>query len=234
MNKYFFLSPFFLCALMYADQTQETFLKAGAYYEQGRMADALTLYKKISSPYPSVFYNSGLCHYSLGDYSQALVAARKAERWGNGELRKKAFQVVVLTQKKLGVEKDTSWYERAVAVHAMMPGYFLRFLFLLVLALVSLIVVLQRDTKRFFVGGVFFLVVTGSCCAYDYWFSKQQYGIVISNKAFVYAGPDKQFHKVAEIQTGRQVKVVEQDHSWYKVYFPAGQGWVEQTDLGLF
>lgn len=233
MKKYTLKALFFLCGMAQADQVQETFLKAGAYYEQGRLADALALYKKIPSPYPSVFYNSALCHYSLGEYSQALAVVRKAERWGTRELSEKASRVVVLTQKKLGVEKNAAWYEAALAVHTKLPGDVVRFLFLLILACVSVLVWLGRG-RRFRVGGFFLLIVTGSCCAYDYWFSKQQYGIVISKGAFVYAGPDKQFHKVAEIQAGCQVKVVEQDHSWYKVYFPAGQGWVEQADLGVF
>ncbi len=235
MINYFFRALFFLSAVaVQADQTQETFLKAGAYYEQGRVAQALELYKKIQAPYPSVFYNSGLCHYALEQYPEALVALRKAQRLGNRELYKKASHAVVLTQKKMGVSETSSFFETALKVHTMLPGDWMRFLFLLVLGLFSVMVFLGRSTPRFLMMGVLLLLITGTSCGYDYWFSQQQYGVVIAKGAFVYTGPDKQFHKVAEIPAGQQVKVVEQDHSWYKVYFPAGQGWVEQADLGVF
>ena len=234
MNKYFFKALFFLSAMVHADQTQETFLKATAYYEQGRVAHALELYKKIESPYPSVFYNRGLCHYALEQYPEALVSLRKAQRLGNRELYKKAFHAAVLAQKKVGVSDESSFFEAAVAVHTLLPGDWVRFLFLLVLALFSVMVLAGRATKRLLAVGILLLLITGTGCGYDYWFSKQRYGVVIPKGAFVYTGPDKQFHKVVEIPAGQQVKVVEQDQSWYKVYFPAGQGWVEQADLGVF
>ncbi len=234
MNKYFFKALFFLSAAVHADQTQETFLKAGAYYQEGRVAHALELYKKIEAPYPSIFYNCGLCHYALEQYSGALVAFRKAQRLGNREVCKKASSAVVLTQKKLGITNDSSFFETAVTMHALIPGDWVRFLFLLVLALFSLMVWLGRETTRLLVVGIFLLLITGTACGYDYWFAKQHYGIVISKMACVYAGPDKQFHKVADLPMGQQLKVVEQDHSWYKVYFPVGKGWIEQADIGVF
>jgi tetratricopeptide (TPR) repeat protein len=234
MNKYFFKALFFLSAAVHADQTQETFLKATAYYEQGRVAHALELYKKIESPYPSIFYNRGLCHYALQQYPEALVSLRKVQRLGNRELYKKASHAVALVQKKMEGSDEASFFETAFAVHTLLPGDWVRFLFLLALAIFSIMVFMRRVTIRLGVVGVFLLLILGIACGYDYWFSRQQYGVVISKTAFVYAGPDKQFHKVAEIPAGQQVKVVEQDQSWYKVYFPAGQGWVEQADLGVF
>ena len=234
MNKYFFRALFFLSAVVHADQTQETFLKAGAYYEEGRIAHALELYKKIQAPYPAVFYNRGLCHYALEQYPEALVALRKTQRLGTREVYKKASRAVALTQKKMGISDDSSFFETALTIHTIVPGDWVRFLFLLMLTLFSLMVVLGRVTTRLLLLGSILLLTTGVGCGYDYWFSQQQYGVVISKGAFVYTGPDKQFHKVAEIPVGQEVKVVEQDHSWYKVYFPAGQGWVEKDDLGVF
>jgi tetratricopeptide (TPR) repeat protein len=234
MNKYFFRALFFLSAVAHADQTQEAFLKAGAYYEEGRIAQALELYKKIQVPYPSVFYNCGLCYYALEQYPEALVAFRKTQRIGNREVYKKASDAVILSQKKLGIADTASFFETALAIHALIPADLFRFLFLLVLALFSLVVLLGRTTLRLVLVGVFLILSTGGVCGYDYWFSKQQYGVIISKMASVYAGPDKEFHKVAEIPAGQQVKVVEQDHSWYKVYFPVGKGWIEQADLGVF
>lgn len=217
-----------------ADQTQETFLKAGAYYEQGKITSALELYKKIENPYPSVFYNRGLCHYSLEHYSHALADFRKAQRLGNQELYHKASQAVILAQKKLGIVEKSSFFEMAIAFHKWIPAEVVRVLFLLLLTFFSLGVWSGRASRRFVVGGFFCLVMTGIGCGYDYWFSHQHYGVVIPKVACVYAGPDKQFHKVGEVPIGHQVKVVEEDHSWYKVYFPAGQGWVERADLGMF
>jgi tetratricopeptide (TPR) repeat protein len=225
---------FLMIFSLHADQTQETFLKAGAYYEQGKITAALELYKKITVPYPSVFYNRGLCHYSLGHYSQALADFRNAQRLGNRELYNKVSHAVLLAQKKLGVSQNSSFFEMAMALHNRLPGEWLRLLFLLFLTLFSLLVLSGKIFARVRAGLLFCVVMTGIGCGYDYWFSHQRYGVVIPKVAGVYAGPDKQFHKVGEIQIGDQVKVVEEDHSWYKVYFPAGQGWVEQSDLGMF
>lgn len=219
---------------LFADQTQEAFLKAGAGYEQGRVKQALELYEKITVPYPSVLYNRGLCEYALGSYARALADFRRAQRTGSQELFAKASRAVALTQQKLGLAHDSSLFHFRMAAHTVVSGDFLRLLFLMVMAGLALLVMLRRSTRVRLLVFTILLVSVGACCGYDYWSKKQVYGVVIVPQAILYAGPDKEFHKVGEVPAGHQVKVVQHDQSWYKVYLYAGQGWVEQADLELF
>lgn len=217
-----------------ADALQETFLKAGAHYEQGHMKQALELYEKIDTPYPSVFYNRGLCHYSLGAYPQALADFRRAQRMGNKELFSKASQAVALTQKKLGMAPDSCIFHAQMAAHTIFSGDLVRALVIAFLMLLALLVMFNCYTVKQIVVLIGLIISLGSCCAYDYWFSRQRYGVVVAKQALLYAGPDKEFHRVGEVAAGQQVKVVQQDQSWYKVYFRPEVGWVEQGDLELF
>ena len=217
-----------------ADVVQETFLKAGVEYEQGHIKQALELYKKMDTFYPSVFYNRGLCQYSLGVYPQALADFRRAQRMGNKELFEKASQAVVLTQKKLGIDPDSFLFGSQMALHTLFSGDFLRILIIMLFMLLVLLVMFRRYTVKRLVALIGLIVGLGSCCFYEYWLSQQRYGVVVAQQALLYAGPDKEFHRVGGVSAGQQVKVVQQDQSWYKVYFHSEVGWVEQSDIELF
>jgi len=216
-----------------ANQTQETFLKACAQYDQGQVKEALALYGSLEQKTPSLLYNIGSCYYALGQYVKALSAFRKVERQGNARIAKKAHEAIVRIQEKLQLPRDTHWYTAALMAESYVAIYLVQLLFL-----VLLITILVLLWFKLFIGlKVFFLSIllgmSGAFCAFDYWFSRQAYAVALHEQVSVYAGPDKEFHKIGQLRLGQEVKVVQESQSWYKVSFQEIVGWVEQTDLDL-
>jgi len=234
MKKMYFLLLTALAHSVHADQVQESFLKAGALYGQGHIKQALDLYQHSTALYPSLLYNRGLCHYALGAYPAALADFRRAQRQGNQELFAKASQAISFTQKKLDLPEDSALERLQLRVISFVPADGIKLFFLFLLASVVWLVMRRRFTGRVRYIFIFLLMTAGICCVAVHRLSKQQCGIVIPSSASLYAGPHKQFHKVGEVRAGQQVKVVQQDQSWYKVYFRGEQGWIEQADLELF
>lgn len=219
--------------MVYANQTQETFLKACAQYDQGHVKEALSLYESLEHQTPSLLYNKGLCQYMLGEYAKALSSFRKVERQGNTRIAKKAHEAIIIIQKKLQVPHDSHWYTTALLAESYVALYLVQFLFLLLLITILVLFWFKLFTglKVFFLS--ILLVMSGAFCAFDYWFSHQIYAVVVHEQAAVYTGPDREFHKIGQLRLGQEVKVVEESQSWYKVSFQELIGWVEQTDLDL-
>lgn len=217
--------------VLFANQTQETFLKACAQFDKGHVREALELYTSLDVQSPTLWYNIGCCYYILGQYAQALVAFRQAERTGTISLVKKTAIMVRKVQEKLELSPDTHWYRTALLAESYIALFLVQLLFLALLLglIVCLWFKLIGRVKLIFLG--LFLLIAGSFCVFDYWFSHQQYAVVLSDSAAVYAGPDKEFHKLGTVRRGQEVKVVQEAQSWYKVSFQELQGWIEQTDL---
>lgn len=215
----------------HANQTQETFLKACARYDQGHPQEALDLYELVEPKTPSVLYNIASCYYALGNHTKALVFYRKAQKHGNAQLCKKAHEAIIKIQDSLQVAHDSHWYTKALIVESYVAIGLVQILFLalLILLIVCLWWRLMATLKIAFLS--ILLVMAGMFCVFDYWFSHRTYAVVLHDDVSVYAGPDKEYHKVATLRSGQEVKVVEESQSWYKVSFQEFQGWIEQIDL---
>ena len=58
------------------------------------------------------------------------------------------------------------------------------------------------------------------------------YGIVVSEKGVVQAGPGEQYRPVARVMAGVKLRLRGEDSAWYNVVLPdGGSGWVKTTDI---
>lgn len=231
MKKIFFVAMAALFFTVSAHQAKETFLKALAEYNQGHIQQSVELYESLEQKTPAILYNSGLCYYRLDNYGKALTCFRKVERRGNHEVVKKAQAMQALIKQKKGFSADSYWYTTIITIKSLLSPLFVQILFLLLSVFFVLLLYLKRlkGLKCVLLGSA--LVLMTIVTLTDYWFSSQVYAVVIQSEVVAYAGPDKEFHKVATLHAGQEVKVVEEKQSWYKVSFQNFQGWVEQIDL---
>jgi tetratricopeptide (TPR) repeat protein len=63
-----------------AGNVQEVFLKGNVAYLAGNIDGALKLYQTIDPKGPAVWYNLGNCYYRIGNYPEAIVAWRRAQK----------------------------------------------------------------------------------------------------------------------------------------------------------
>ena len=80
-----------------------------------------------------------------------------------------------------------------------------------------------------------FALFLGACIgwgikAYRYYWPQ---GLIISEQAALYLGPEKNFPKRALMQHGEHLLVVEKKDGWYYVSTSHGHGWVEAADVAL-
>ena len=233
MKKIFILVVVINSTMIFSNQMREYFLQANAAYQEGNPHDALLLYNALEKKDPAVWFNKGLCYYVLEKYPQALVAFRQAQRGANRRLLEKIEPMLNRVQDKLQVPHDGKIQKAFLWIVSL--GLFLlqQLMFLLFLALCVFFICFRKNRgllSYFLISG---LVLFGFLCAVHYYVDHQKKGVIMHDKVILFVGPHKEFHGIAELHAGVEVKVVEQDQSWYKVDFHGVQGWVEKPGLEL-
>ncbi len=228
--RYSFLIIF---TLLQGNQDRESFLKAEAFYKEGKLEEALDAYNALAYASAVVSYNRGLCYDAMHQDSKALYAFRQAQKHADYRLLKKIEPRIQALQDRLHIPHDSFWYSVACALQSLFSAWLVQMLFLLCFAIFIFLLWFQRLRGLFALLILFGLFVTGMLTGIHYWFASQQYAVVMQEKVILFAGPQKEFHTIGDILCGNEVKVVEQDRSWYKVDFHGVQGWVEKSGLEL-
>jgi uncharacterized protein YgiM (DUF1202 family) len=61
-----------------------------------------------------------------------------------------------------------------------------------------------------------------------YWIAYTRFAIVVSEGAYMFAGPNSDFHTIDQVKLGQQLKVVGEEESWYKVVGNHQRGWLKK------
>lgn len=228
--RYSFLMIF---SLLQGNQDREFFLKAQTFYKEGRLEEALDAYIALQNKNSAVWYNMGLCYDAIHEDSKALLAFCQAQKHADYMLLKKIEPRIKALQDRLHVARNSFRYSLLLTIKSLISSLLVQLLFLLFFGIFIFLIWFKRLRGLF---GIFVfcgLLVTGMLVGVHYWFASQQYALVMQEKIMLFSGPNKEFHQVADILCGNQVKVVEQDRSWYKVDFHGVQGWAEKSGLEL-
>ncbi len=231
MNIKLSLLVLLVSATVFGHQEKELFLKAVSYYQEGNVQEALTIYQSIAQKSPAVLYNIGICYSVLGDYAQALSAFRNAEQNADPELMVKLDGAIQEVKKKLGHPIDSSHYRLFLLLTSYVSIFVVQVLCLLCLLLLMVLWWFRLGTRLRVAFILIGLVSTGLFCAFDYWLSSCHYAVVIESDVPLYAGPDAEYHTLFHVPKGQEVKVVEEQQSWYKVYSNGMYGWLEHKNL---
>ena len=231
MNMKLSLLMLLISTTLFGHQEKELFLKAVAYYQEGNVQEALSLYQSIAQKSPAVLYNIGICYSVLGDYAQALSAFRNAEQNADPELMVKLDGAIQKVKNKLGHPIDSSQYRLFLLFTSYVSIFVVQILFLFFLMLLMVLWWFRLGTRLRVAFILIGLVSTGLFCAFDYWLSSCHYAVIIESDVPLYAGPDVEYHKLFSLPKGQEVKVVEEQQSWYKVYSNGMYGWLEDKNL---
>jgi tetratricopeptide (TPR) repeat protein len=221
-----------------AGTMQEIFLQANAAYMAGKVQDALELYQSINPKGPAVWYNMGNCYNEIGNYPEAIVQWRRAQKHASWrdfstleQYIRQAYQAQNRAYKQSIAARGHAWIMRCASLCSV---FMLQLIFLWFLWALFLLGPALFKNSRYFLLTVLslstFLVACGGF--YCYHFQECPYGIVTKNVISVYAGPGRDYARLTEAKVLDSVRVYQMRDGWLKVYIDqCGYGWLEKTDL---
>lgn len=226
------LLTFLMVLPTFAGKHNENYYRASKFFKEGNYTEALEAYQSLVPQGPITYYNQGVVLYYLQRYGQALAAWRKAQLYAKPALQKKLAFNCLQVQKKLDLPKDTWLSKFFITIQSYCSLMFFQVLFLIMwigwyASFFAPYTLLEKIRPFLFVGAC----VCGFVVATLYWATHTKRGIVIASEAKLFTGPNSEFHTLADLKEGQQVKVVGQEESWYKVLYNDSTGWIQKTDL---
>lgn len=217
---------------------QEAFLQANAAYNAGKVQDALKLYQSINPKGPAVFYNMGNCYFKLGNYPDAIVHWRRAQK--NVSSRDistleqyiiQAYQAQDAPYKQSLATRFHIWIIRCGSLCSL---FMLQLIFLCCLWALFILGATLIKQSRYVVLILLSVSTVAVACVgvFNYRFQEYPYGIVTKNVISVYAGPGRDYARLTEAKVLDEVRIYQKRDGWLKVRIDqCGYGWVEATDL---
>lgn len=228
----------FSAGWLIAGTMQESFLKANAAYNAGKVQDALTLYKSIEPKGQAVWHNMGNCYFKLGNYADAIVQWRRAQKYASWREVAILEQYIIQAYRAQGASYDQSWQTR---MHALIiRGGALCSLFMLQLIFLCLVWILflcgpgwfKKSRYALFVLLSVSTLLIGVVGIVNYRVQEYPYGLVTKNVISVYAGPGRDFALLAEAKMLDTMRVYQKRDGWLKVRLDrSGYGWIAEADL---
>ena len=226
--------------IMVAGNVQESFLKGNAAYLAGTIDAALKLYQSMESKGPAVFYNIGNCYYRMGNYPEAIVHWRRAQKNVSWSEFTTLETYIAQAYEALGMAHDLSfmsrmqtWVSRVVSLFLLVV---LQLLFLFCFIALLLLVPRIHGHRRYYIMVVLSIlaIFSGIACINKYRDQQYPYGIVTKNSISVYAGPGSDYARLTEAKMLDRVRVYQSRDGWLKVHVDQfGYGWIQNADLAM-
>lgn len=240
MIKIFFVAANMICLSVFvltlqAGTVEETFLRANYAYNKADFSEALALYDSIKYKGVAVLSNMGNCYFHKGKVPEAILYWLRAQKIADindfitiqsyinnaldkqGVRHSKISEILMLASRLLSL-----WAWQLL---------FLFFWFVLILRYSYL-----KRQRRYSIACLLLLLVLtiGTMCAWAYNYQQHMRGIIIKPSISVFAGPGKDYVKLAQASELLVLRVYQQRNHWLKVYIPQkGLGWIQEADLAM-
>jgi len=236
----FFL--FVFCGPINAAEAPSHFDQANRLYEQGKYADAASLYEsmiKAGRHSPAVFFNLGNCYFKSGNLGRALFNYRIAERITprdpdiQGNLRFTRERVSGATSLTPGIWKRILLYFTLNEIAVFCALLFWTCAALVCVTALRPVLKLKLRTyaiivQSLLVVGLVFLV-SASITA------RERFAIVIVPQATVHLGPVTESQAAFTASTGTELKLLARRDGWFQVSDRSDRsGWVPAEHVSLF
>jgi len=213
---------------------QEVFLQANKLYKEREYEKALEAYASLPNKSTAVWYNTGNGLYHLGNYIEALVAFKRAERDATSMQRQAIEHNIHQVREALDIppavvsyaQRLYEFFTRPLGIVSLL---FLQIMFLLLLYCTFFCMRRMFRSKKY---GICFVWLTGltfwcgislGIKAYD---TRYERGIVIQQQGTMFVGPDKKYDASGTIMLADELIILEKRAEWYKVKKGKLFGWV--------
>ncbi|MFC1745577.1 hypothetical protein ACFL35_16415 [Candidatus Riflebacteria bacterium] len=235
-----------------AEESQKMFEQANSLLKEGRVDDAISIYKNIKHENnSSVFYfNFGNAWFRNHDYGRAILNYRKAlflnPRDSDARMNLKYARAKIKDRLDYG-ERSNPLLKIFDIIDYFSLNEIYRF-FCFSVFLTMFLFFIYRFTRRRFLNQVLslvlfltFLTTTGFLYKY-YWWKKVKQGVVLKNITPVRAGPGIHFNEsLSPLNSGAEIVIEEESAGWYKIkVFTVGssgrevkQGYIARESVGI-
>jgi tetratricopeptide (TPR) repeat protein len=215
-----------------ANKSDETYYRANKLLKAGRHQEALDDYQLLTPQGPATYYNTGIALYHLQQYGKALAAWGKAEQYAGTGLLKKILYNKNKAYQKLELELPESWYTLLWLIQSRFSLFLLQVLFLLAWFGWCFSNYIQSVfIKKYRIILLVISMLCGPLLALKYWVHEYKRAVVTVPHVNVFVGPNTEFDVIAELKEGEQIKVVQQENSWYKIKYRKIYGWIQDSTI---
>jgi len=220
----------------------EDFLQANKAYSQGDYDKALQIYVSLEDKGVGVYFNMGNAYYKKGDYAQALMSWKKAQRLAYGAQLRAIFENIKKAEKKLALFTDSLTDTVIISVGpyvSYIPMVIMQLVWLLFVCGIVFSFLRQAGHRRVFTLFLFVigLVFVGGVMAIKRTIQLNNCALVMNKEALLFAGPNNRYHQVTSVVRGNQLFInaisCQQENDWYKVMFGNHVGWVSSSALSV-
>lgn len=222
-----------------ANMTNKSFESAVKLSYEGKFDEAIKLYKTLPATFTTLS-NVASCFYAKGDFIQALLFLKKAEKQANFFERLKIEPSIQIIKAKIGIEtkQSTKFIAKIKKSIASLSVFFITissfwFELFVVLLWLALIIALKKS-RHFFAKCtlliIFIFTITGLA-----FISKSQNttkGIILTPNSKIFSGPGNHFLTLGETNAGTEVHLNKKVGPYFKIKTDqAKQGWIHSSDL---
>lgn len=225
--------------------TQEDFAAANRKYEQGRFAEALSLYLGISRQVTDwkVLFNIGNCHYKLENFLSAKIYYLQARKWRpldrsisqNITMVNRRFPAAVVPASPDFITRTLQVLESELSLNALSTLLLLAFL-LLNLSL-FLLQTKGKNKKIIYAAACSFLLVLAIGA---YHISRvaargqSASALIVEENSLLRSGPGEDNTVLFKVDPGLEVQIIDRTRDWVQVTASAQiAGWIEKKRLAL-
>lgn len=224
---------------------QEDFAAANRKYEEGRFAEALSIYLGINRQITDwkVLFNIGNCHYKLENFLAAKIYYLQARKWRplDGSIAKniamvnRRFPAAVVPANQDFVTRAIQVLESKLSLNTLSTMLLLAFLLLNI----SLFLLLTgRKSKKIIYGLAVSLLLVSGLGAYHVSraaaLGQSGTAMILEENSLLRSGPGEGNTVLFKVDPGLEVQVIDRYRDWVQVTASAQiAGWIEIKRLAL-
>jgi tetratricopeptide (TPR) repeat protein len=211
---------------------QETILQAHALYKANNYEQALKLYQLIPNKGSATWYNMGNCAYHLGNYMDARLYWKRAERNASHVQRADIRYNIQALDKKVGLQKKETSYaaDQGIALILSVPLISMQLFFLVGWFGLWAYVKRWHTKERYIV--LYFLIglnsFLGFAVLYRMLYADSCAKVMITSPASLYTGPNSCYHVVGMLPEATECMVRKTRGDWYQVRSDSLAGWIKK------
>jgi tetratricopeptide (TPR) repeat protein len=238
--------PLLLLALLFcftsirAADAPADFEQANKCYEQGKYADAVSLYEKMlqqGNASLAVYFNRGNAYFKMGQLGHAIASYRQAEQLAPRDPELRANLQFARKQAQGGVSHPSerwraylNWLTLNEWTWATVIAFWILFLLLACMQWKPELRTRLRNPAIFAATAFIILGVCLAASLNEDYFTKS--AIVVASEVDVHNGPLDESQASYKVKDGAELTILDQKDGWYQVSDPGQRvGWVRQDQV---
>lgn len=231
IRKLFLLSG--ICLSLNAQTNEQYWQQACSLYKQNNYAQAIEKAQLIQQKSGAVWVLISAALYEQEQYAQALVALRRAQQRPSIALYRPFCMLAERLQEKIP-STVMSYKERLFFFVNTMPLIGLQTVFLIHWGIFLGMLYYWRKKRLWVIGILAILqILLASFLGVHYYANTRQLGVVVSQAAPLFIGPDTKYSQRETIKYGTQLYIQEKGKEWAKVKTDGLEGWMLKQDIEI-